>query len=74
MDLDIHLDCCDTFVCTGYLEVHISEEVFKSLNICKYDVIIICSPVTSPQEIPATGALIGTPAAISDIEDAQILA
>ena len=42
MDLDIHLDRCDTFVCTGYLEVHISEEVFESLNICKYKIIIIC--------------------------------
>ena len=42
MNLDIHLDRCDTFVCTGYLEVHISEEVFESLNICKYKIIIIC--------------------------------
>jgi len=30
------------------------------------------SPVTRPAEIPATGFLIGTPAAINDIVDAQI--
>ena len=42
MDLDIHLDCCDTVMSSGYLEVHISEEVFKSLDICENNVIIIC--------------------------------
>ena len=42
MDLDIHLDCCDTFVCTGYLKVHISEEILKTLDIRKNKVIIIC--------------------------------
>ena len=30
------------------------------------------SPVTSPQEIPATIFLMGTPAAISDIQEAQV--
>ena len=30
------------------------------------------SPVTSPQEIPATMSFIGTPAAISDIHEAQV--
>ena len=42
MNLNIHLDSCDTFCCTCYLEIHISEEIFKSLNISKYDIIIIC--------------------------------
>ena len=42
MNLDIHLNCCDTVCCTGYLKVHISEEIFKSLNICKQYIIIIC--------------------------------
>ena len=42
VNLDIHLDSCDTVFCTCYLEVHISEEIFKSLNICKYDEIIVC--------------------------------
>ena len=28
VDLDIHLDRCDTFVCTCYFKVHISKEVF----------------------------------------------
>jgi len=41
MDLDIHLDCSDTIMCTGYLEIHISEEIFKSLNIGKNNIIII---------------------------------
>ena len=41
MDLDIHLDCSDTIMCTGYLEIHISEEIFKSLDICQYQIIII---------------------------------
>ena len=41
VNLDIHLDSCDTFMCSGYLEVHISEEVFQSLDICQYKVIII---------------------------------
>ena len=30
------------------------------------------SPVTRPQEIPATGFLMGTPAAIKDMQDAQV--
>ena len=30
------------------------------------------SPVTRPQEIPATIFLIGTPAAINDMQDAQV--
>ena len=42
VDLDIHLDRCDTVVGTCYLEVHISEEVLKSLDICKDQIIIIC--------------------------------
>ena len=42
VDLDIHLDRCDTFMCTGYLEVHVSEEVFQSLDICKHQIIIVC--------------------------------
>ena len=42
MNLDIHLNCCDTIMCTCNLKVHIAEEVFKTLDICKYKVIIIC--------------------------------
>ena len=33
MDLDIHLDCCDTVGGTGYLKVHITEEILKALDI-----------------------------------------
>ena len=42
MNLNIHLDSCYTFCCTSYLKVHISEEIFKTLNICKNNIIIIC--------------------------------
>src|SRR5699024_7907771 len=42
VDLDIHLDCCDTFMCTCHLEIHVSEEVFQTLDICQYDVIVVC--------------------------------
>ena len=42
MNLDIHLDSCNTLMCTCYLEIHISEEILKTLDICKYKEIIIC--------------------------------
>ena len=42
VDFNIHLDGSDTLMSSGYLEVHISEEVFKSLDICENNVIIIC--------------------------------
>ena len=29
-------------MCTCYLEIHISEEILKTLDICKYKEIIIC--------------------------------
>ena len=41
VDLDIHLDRCDTFLCTCYLEIHVSKEIFQSLDVCQNDVIII---------------------------------
>mgnify|MGYP007016850406 CR=1 FL=1 len=44
MNLDIHLDSCDTLVCTGYLKVHISEEVLETLDICQNNVIVIGIP------------------------------
>ena len=42
MDLDIHLDCCDTVMSSGYLEVHVAKEVLKTLDISKNDIVIIC--------------------------------
>ena len=33
VDLNIHLDGCDTVLCTAYLKVHIAEEVFQTLDI-----------------------------------------
>ena len=59
---------------SGHLEVHVSEEVFQALNIRKNQIVVICLTVTSPQEMPATCFLMGTPAAIRDMVDAQILA
>ena len=41
VDLDIHLDCGDAVMCSGNLEVHVSEEVFKTLNICEHDIIVV---------------------------------
>jgi len=41
VDLDIHLDSCDTLCRTCYLKVHIAEEVLKTLDVCKkYEIII----------------------------------
>ena len=75
MDLDIHLDCCDTVMCTCNLEspyLRRSPQVPGYLSVqCNHR---LYAPVTRPQEIPATGLRIGTPAAIRDMVDAQILA
>ena len=41
MDLDIHLDSRDTVSRTSYLEVHVAEEVFQTLDIGqKYEIIV----------------------------------
>ncbi|MNV58202.1 hypothetical protein D3C71_1505620 [compost metagenome] len=32
-NLNVHLNSCNTFCCTSYLEVHISEMIFHTLNI-----------------------------------------
>lgn len=42
VDLDIHLDRCDSFVGAGHLEIHITEEIFQSLNICQDKIIVVC--------------------------------
>ena len=42
MDLDIHLNGCDTVMGTGYFKVHVSKEVFQTLDIGKNNVIIVC--------------------------------
>ena len=34
VNLNIHLNCGNTFIGTGYLKVHIAEEVLKTLDIC----------------------------------------
>ena len=42
VNLNIHLNSCNTFMCTGYFKVHISEEVFQSLDIGKNKIVIVC--------------------------------
>ena len=42
VDLNIHLDSCNSVMCSGDLEVHIAEEILKTLNICQNDVVIVC--------------------------------
>ena len=50
-------------LCTRDLKVHIAEEILQALM---STIVIQREPsVIRPQEMPATGALIGTPAAIS---------
>ena len=41
MNLDIHLDRCDTLMSTGYLEVHIAEEIFQTLDIGQNQIIVV---------------------------------
>ena len=41
MDLNIHLNGSDTISSTCHLEIHVSEEVFKTLNISKQYKILI---------------------------------
>ena len=61
MDLNIHLDRGNTFGSTGYLKVHISEEVFQSLDIGQQNEIVI-----------GLAGYQGTPAAIRDMQEAQV--
>ena len=42
VNLDIHLNGSDTVMGTGYFKVHIAKEVFKALNICQYNIVVIC--------------------------------
>ena len=58
----------------AYLEVHIAEEVFQTLDIGQNDVIIIGVACYQTAGNTSYRSLIGTPAAIRDRVDAQILA
>ncbi len=41
VNLNIHLNRCDSVVCTRYLKVHIAKEIFQTLNIREqYEIII----------------------------------
>ena len=72
MNLDIHLDGGDTLMRTGYLEVHISEEVLEALDICQDNVIVIGIPGHQTAGNTCHHTLSGTPAAIRDMQDAQV--
>lgn len=71
MNLNIHLDCSNTVMGTGYFKVHISEEIFQPLNIRKNDIIIIGFSRHETAGNAGNLLLIGTPAAIRDIVEAQ---
>ena len=60
-------------MCAGNLEVHVAKEVLNPW-ISRMVSQLPSSAVISPQEIPATGALIGTPASISARVEAQTAA
>jgi hypothetical protein len=62
--LQVHLDGGDAFLGAGHLEVHLAVEVLHALDVDEGGE----EPSPSwirPQEMPATGALMGTPASIS---------
>ena len=42
VNLYIHLDCSNSLCCTCNLEIHVSKEIFKPLNICEKYKIVIC--------------------------------
>ena len=62
-DLQVELDAGDAVLRAGHLEVHVAEVVFVADDVGQQDVQRSAS-LTRPTEMPATGLLIGTPAAI----------
>ena len=54
----------------AHLEVHVAEEILEPLDIHHGHEPV--ASVTRPQEMPATGALIGTPASIRARVEPQI--
>ena len=41
MNLDIHLDGCNSLMGSGHLKVHVSKEVFQALDVCQYQIVIV---------------------------------
>ena len=68
-DLRVELQCRDELRRAGDLEVHVAERVF--LPRMSVRVVYLPSANTRPIAMPATGALIGTPASISDSVEPQ---
>ena len=64
VDLQIELDARDAVLRPRDLEVHVAEVVFVADDVGQQDPLVSDS-LTSPIEMPATGLVIGTPAAIS---------
>ena len=72
MNLDIHLDSRDTVLGTGYLEVHISEEILQTLDIGQYQIVVIGLPGNQSAGNTGNHLLDGTPAAIRAMQEAQV--
>jgi hypothetical protein len=65
LDLDVHLDGGDALGGAADLEVHVAEVVLVAEDVGEDGV--ACSPsLMRPIAMPATGALIGTPASMSE--------
>ena len=61
--LQVHLDGGDALLGAGHLEVHLAVEVLHALDVDKGGEAAVIVLIR-PQEMPATGALMGTPASI----------
>ena len=71
--LGIHLDRGDTLARAGDLEVHVAVEVFPTDDVGQKDILVLGSHETD-RDMPATGALILTPASIRASVHPQVLA
>ncbi len=65
LDLDVHLQRGDAVAGAGDLEIHVAEVILVAEDVGQH-LEARCLPSTRPMATPATGALIGTPASISD--------
>ena len=65
LDLDVHLQRGDAVAGAGDLEIHVAEVILVAEDVGEH-LEARCLPSTRPIATPATGALIGTPASISD--------
>ena len=73
VDLQVELNARDAVLRAGDLEVHVAEVVFVADDVGQQGPLVVAS-FTRPTEMPATGLVIGTPAAISPSVAPQTLA